>query len=214
MGTTFVDDNSALQDVKEVYVAMRRGEINGSVARKLWRTALHPKAALLPSWHFLAHGRSYSPGAALQIGLTSEQEPNPESRILLSDRIDSLGIPRSNVRWKLTELTRHTIRQYALLLREEFAGAGIGDIELEDWVLDEAQPWTDHVTDQFHHMGTTRMNDSPRMGVVDRNCQIHGVANLYVAGSAVFPTSGHSNPTLTIIALCMRLADRLKAEVA
>jgi choline dehydrogenase-like flavoprotein len=101
-----------------------------------------------------------------------------------------------------------------LLLREEFAGAGIGDIELEDWVLDEAQPWTDHVTDQFHHMGTTRMNDSPRMGVVDRNCQIHGVANLYVAGSAVFPTSGHSNPTLTIIALCMRLADRLKAEVA
>jgi choline dehydrogenase-like flavoprotein len=149
----------------------------------------------------------------MRIGLTSEQVPNPESRIQLSDRTDSLGIPRSNVRWKLTELTRYTMRQYCLTLREEFSRAGVGDIQLDEWVFDDAQPWTDHVTDQYHHMGTARMSDSPSQGVVDRNCQIHGVSNLYVASSAVFPTSGHSNPTLTIIALCMRLADRLKGEL-
>ncbi len=148
------------------------------------------------------------------IGLTSEQEPNPESRVLLSERTDALGMPVSNVRWKLSDLTRYTIRQYALLLREEFARASIGEISLDDWVMGDAEPWTDHVTDQFHHMGTTRMNDSPRLGVVDSNCRIHGVSNLYVASSSVFPTSGHSNPTLTIIALCMRLADLLKAEAA
>jgi choline dehydrogenase-like flavoprotein len=214
MGTTFVDDGSALQDVKDVYTALRRGQISGSVARKLLRTVRHPAAALLPAWYFLAHGRSFAPGAHMRIGLTSEQEPNPESRILLSDRTDALGIRRSNVRWKLTELTRHTIRQFAAVLHEEFRRARIGDIELDEWVLDDAQPWTDHLTDQFHHIGTARMNDSPRLGVVDRNCQIHGVANLYVGSSAVFPTSGHSNPTLTIIALCMRLADRLKDELA
>jgi len=213
MGTTFIESGAALQDAKDVYRAMRNGQIDGIFVRKLWQAARDPGATVLPAWHYLAHGRSYSPGAAMRIGLTSEQEPNPESRVLLSDQVDALGTPRSNVRWALTDLTRYTIRQYALLLREEFAQANIGEIELDDWVLDDAQPWTDHITDQFHHIGTARMSDSPHTGVVDRNCRIHSVSNLYIASSAVFPTSGHSNPTLTIIALCMRLADRLKIEL-
>jgi choline dehydrogenase-like flavoprotein len=214
MGTTFVESNHALQDAKDVYSAVRRGQIDTIVVRKLLRATCHPGAILLPVWQFLAHGRSYAPGASMRIGITSEQEPNPESRVLLSEKTDSLGTHRSNVRWRLTDLTRYTIRQYSLLLREEFARAGIGRIELDEWVLDDGQTWTDHVTDQFHHMGTARMHDSPRMGVVDSHCRVHGVSNLYIASSAVFPTSGHSNPTLTIIALCMRLADRLKSELS
>jgi len=71
-----------------------------------------------------------------------------------------------------------------------------------------------HITDQYHHMGTTRMHDSPRQGVVDRNCQVHGMSNLFIGSSAVFPTSARSNPTLTILALCLRMADRLKAVLA
>jgi choline dehydrogenase-like flavoprotein len=211
MGTTFVGTGATLENLKDVYLAMRRGQINGNVARKLLHAAVSPGAALLPTWHFLARGRSFTPGAAMRIGLTSEQEPNPESRVLLSNQTDSLGVPRSNVCWKLSDLTQYTIRQYASLLKEEFTRAGVGDIELDDWVGDDDQLWTDHITDQFHHIGTARMNDSPRLGVVDRDCKIHSVANLYIASSAVFPTSGHSNPTLTIIALSMRLADQLKA---
>ena len=61
---------------------------------------------------------------------------------------------------------------------------------------------------------STGMHDSPRYGVVDRHCRVHGIENLYIGSSAVFPTSGHSNPTLTIIALCIRLADRLKHELS
>jgi choline dehydrogenase-like flavoprotein len=62
----------------------------------------------------------------------------------------------------------------------------------------------------WHHMGTTRMSDDPKRGVVDRHCRVHGMENLYVAGSSVFPTSGSANPTLTLVALTLRLADHLK----
>ena len=65
----------------------------------------------------------------------------------------------------------------------------------------------------WHHMGTTRMATSPREGVVDANCRVHGMTNFFVAGSSVFPTSGHANPTLTIVALALRLADHLQADV-
>ena len=71
-----------------------------------------------------------------------------------------------------------------------------------------------HYTDASHHMGTTRMSASPRTGVVDRDCRVHGVRNLYVAGSAVFPSAGHANPTLTIAALALRLADYLRVKAS
>jgi choline dehydrogenase-like flavoprotein len=214
MGTTFVPNDTVLQDMKDAYAAIHNRRFRGETFRKLLRVARRPSAAILPAWHFLVQGRSFAPGARTLIGVTSEQEPNPESRILLADRTDALGIRRTNVRWQLTELTRHTIQQFAGLLREQFQRAGIGEIQLEPWVRDDSSKWREHISDQFHHIGTARMHDSPHRGVVDRNCRVHGVANLYIGSSAVFPTSGHSNPTLTIIALCMRLADRLRAELA
>jgi choline dehydrogenase-like flavoprotein len=214
MGTTFVQEDPTLQNAKDIYTALRQRRLGQDFAGKLVRTIFHPSAAISPAYHFLVHGKSFSPGARMLIGLTCEQQPNPESRILLSDKLDALGIPRSNVRWKLTDLTLHTMRKFAATLREQFRQAGIGEIELEPWLLEDSPEWTSHINDQYHHIGTTRMNDSPRAGVVDRNCQVHGLPNLFIASSAVFPTSGHSNPTLTIIALCMRLADRLKRQLA
>jgi len=174
-----------------------------------------PKRRLLRLISSLCMAEAMRRGAHMRIGLTSEQQPDPESRILLSDKVDALGIPRANVRWKLTELTLHTIRKYVETLREQFRRAAIGEIELDPWVFADvdSQRWTEHITDQYHHIGTARMDDSPRAGVVDQNCQVHGIANLYIGSSAVFPTSGHSNPTLTIIALCIRMADRLKREL-
>jgi choline dehydrogenase-like flavoprotein len=214
MGTTFVQDDPTLQHVKEIYASLRQRRLGPDLAGKLLRIVRHPAAAISPAYHFLMRGRSFAPGARMLIGITSEQQPNPESRILLSDKLDALGVPRANVRWKLTDLTLHTIRKFAATLGEQFMQAGIGEIELEPWLLEDSREWTCHINDQNHHIGTSRMNDSPRAGVVDRNCQVHGVPNLFIAGSAVFPTSGHSNPTLTIIALCMRLADRLKQLLA
>ena len=213
MGIFFFQDSSVLQDLKDTYAAVRQGHVSMEVLRRVLRTAGRPSEAILPIWHYLARGRSFSPGARLQVSLTCEQEPNPDSRIMLSDKKDALGIRRANVRWKLTELTRHSMRRFAAVLSEEFRRVGLGEIELDPWFLDDSAGWTDHICDQFHHMGTARMNDSPHEGVVDRDCRVHGISNLYIGSSAVFPTSGHSNPTLTIIALCMRLADRLKLEL-
>lgn len=210
MGTTFLPADPTLQNLKDIYVAVRQGRLAPGLSSKILGIFLHPSAAISPAYHFLIHGRSFVPGARMLVSITSEQQPNPESRILLSGKLDALGVPRANVCWKLTDLTRHTIRRFAATLREEFRQAGIGEIELESWLCEDSPEWTSHINDQFHHIGTTRMNDSPRAGVVDRNCQVHGISNLYIASSSVFPTSGHSNPTLTIIALCMRLADRLK----
>jgi choline dehydrogenase-like flavoprotein len=62
-------------------------------------------------------------------------------------------------------------------------------------------------------MGTTRMHDDPKQGVVDRNCRVHGIDNLFVAGSSVFPTGGAANPTLTLLALTLRLADHLRPRL-
>jgi len=210
MGATFVQDGSSLQDAKDVYVALRQGQFTADLPHKLMRTLLRPASALLPAYHYFVRGRTFTPAARMRIGVTSEQEPNPESRILLSDATDKLGMRRADVRWKLTDLTLHTIRQFARTLSEEFRRASLGEIALETWVLEDSSDWTNHVTDQYHHVGTARMHDSPRQGVVDRNCRVHGVTNLFIGSSAVFPTSGHSNPTLTIIALSIRMADRLR----
>jgi choline dehydrogenase-like flavoprotein len=212
MGVTFVQDDSTLQDLKDIYVAIGQRHPAPDLLPKLLRTMRHPASALLPAYHFLLRGRSFAPDARMLIGLTSEQEPNRESRIRLSDTTDALGMPRANVCWRLTQLTLHTIREFAQTLCEEFHKAGIGEIVLEPWVLEDSSEWMNHITDQYHHIGTTRMHDSPKQGVVDRNCQVHSVSNLFIGSSAVFPTSGHSNPTLTIIALCIRLADRLRQE--
>lgn len=212
MGTNFVERDSTLQDLKGIYSAIRERKVDG-VAGKLLRAALHPAAAVSPSYQYLVHGRSYAPGAPMQISLTSEQQPNPESRILLSEKLDALGLPRANVCWRPTELTLHTIRKFVETLREQFRHAALGGIETDAWVFSDSENWTEHITDQFHHIGTARMDHSPRAGVVDSNCQVHGIKNLYIGSSAVFPTSGHSNPTLTIIALCIRMADRLKREL-
>jgi choline dehydrogenase-like flavoprotein len=140
--------------------------------------------------------------------LIGEQEPNPDSRITLSSERDRLGLNCIKLDWRLTSLDKYTMIRSQQILAEELARYGLGKMQL-DLSEDEAL-WQD-LRGSYHHMGTTRMSTNPKQGVVDENCQVYGMGNLYVAGSSVFPTSGLSNPTLTIIALALRLADHLKA---
>ena len=140
-----------------------------------------------------------------------EQAPNPDSRIMLSDQKDALGVPRTKLDWRLTELDKRTIRQTFETFASEVGRLGIGRIRLNDWLLTDDPMWPASLGGGWHHMGTTRMHDDPKQGVVDANCKVHGIANLYVAGSAVCPTAGAANPTLNLIALTLRLSDRLKA---
>lgn len=137
-----------------------------------------------------------------------EQAPNPASRVLLGGERDALGQRRICVDWRLTALDRHTYRSAAALFGAELARTCGGQFQLEPWLADgDDAPAQVHTT--AHHLGTTRMSDDPRRGVVDRDCRVHGMHNLHVSGSSVFPTGGWAFPTLTIIALSLRLADHL-----
>lgn len=139
-----------------------------------------------------------------------EQAPNPDSRVSLGEDRDALGQRKVRIDWRLTELDRHTYRAAAGLFGNELARACGGRFEPEPWLSDDdAIPA--RVRGTAHHLGTTRMADDPRQGVVDRDCRVHGLDNLHVAGSSVFPTGGWAFPTFTIVALSLRLADRLKA---
>jgi len=130
-----------------------------------------------------------------------EQPPDPESRVTLSRERDALGVPKAVLHWKLDDQVERTVLRLQQLLKGELDRAGIGTLEIPDEEI--------RYTDASHHMGTTRMGATPRDGVVDTDCRVHGVNNLYVAGSSVFPSAGHANPTLTIVALALRMADRL-----
>jgi len=160
----------------------------------------------------------YHDGGRVIVNLNWEQIPNPDSRITLSEVVDSLQQRRVQLSWALTDKDKETARWAMRTLSEEFSDLGLGQIDqisdlhggASDW-QPYSGPYSPGLDPGDHHMGTTRMSKSPMDGVVDENCKVHQTTNLYVASSSVFPTGGYANPTLTIMALSIRLADRIKA---
>jgi choline dehydrogenase-like flavoprotein len=140
-----------------------------------------------------------------------EQAPHPDSRVMLSTERDALAVPRVRLDWRLSALEFRSMRETCRELGREVGRSGAGRIRLLEWLRDEGEAWPDFVSGGWHHMGTTRMHADPRQGVVDPHCRVHGIGNLYVAGASVFPTGGCANPTLTLLALSLRLSDHLKA---
>jgi choline dehydrogenase-like flavoprotein len=158
-------------------------------------------------------GRSPLGSSRIVLQCYPEQLPDPESRITLSARRDALGVPRANIAWRTSELERETVRVLTAAVRSEFARLQLGTVEPAPWLNDSAAEWAKHVHEGFHHMGATRMAPTPSRGVVDLHCRLHDADGLYLAGSSTFPASGFANPTLTIAALAIRLADHLKTQV-
>jgi choline dehydrogenase-like flavoprotein len=147
----------------------------------------------------------------------AEQAPNPASRVLLSaTERDALGVPRVELNWQLDALDKHSVVGLGTALGRELERLGLGRTEPSAWLREPGVEWpidrtvSYHPIGGYHHMGTTRMSGSPRTGVVDRDCKVHGYHNLHVAGSSVFTTAGWANPTFTLTALALRLADRLR----
>lgn len=148
----------------------------------------------------------------LDLDAICEQIPNPASRITLSSRQDRFGTPLAKVDWRIADAERRTLARIARLGRTGLIDAGLPAPMLASWI-DSNVPEDCAIIDMGHTLGTTRMAASERAGVVDANCKIYGVANLYVAGGSVFATSGHANPTLMMLALSLRLADHLRARM-
>ncbi|MGO9932827.1 MAG: FAD-dependent oxidoreductase [Steroidobacteraceae bacterium] len=142
------------------------------------------------------------------IDFHAEQYPNASSRILLDDAIDPLGMPRIKVDWRYLPQDVHTVSRSLAMLARDFAATGVGRLDYDPALVESEM--TRYGAYGGHHIGTARMGSDPRSSVVDANCRLHTVRNLYVAGSAVFPTSSQANPTLTIVALALRLAAHLR----
>jgi choline dehydrogenase-like flavoprotein len=146
----------------------------------------------------------------IPVRVIAETAPNPDSRVRLGEQVDALGQRRVVLDWRITEQdSRSTLRTLRILAREVGA-AGIGRLRI---LYPSAGFPSIRTVASHHHMGTTRMHVDPSQGVVDPNCRMHGVDNLHVAGSSVFPTYGTANPTYTILALAFRLSERLKEEL-
>jgi choline dehydrogenase-like flavoprotein len=152
---------------------------------------------------------------AFQLFTRIEQAPNPASRVTLDTEKDSLGVPRASLNWELTMLEKRSIRKIHELLGQQVGRAGVGRVRLMEYLRDANDAsWPSFTGGGWHHMGTTRMSNDPKEGVVDANCKIHSLSNLYCAGSSCFTTAGAPNPTLSVVALTLRLSDHLKQTIS
>jgi choline dehydrogenase-like flavoprotein len=113
--------------------------------------------------------------------------------------------------WRLTDLEKRSYRKLIETIGLACGASGVGRVRIHEWLWDEKDSsWPENLAGGWHHMGTTRMHASSREGVVNENCRLHGMQNLFVAGASCFPTAGSANPTFTIVAMTLRLADHLK----
>jgi choline dehydrogenase-like flavoprotein len=153
-----------------------------------------------------------------KLHIASEQALNSESRVKLDFDKDRFGKQKIVLDWRLSEIDKRTVRVSTFRFGQMFAQLQLGRVRVSDWLLTGDNdinfpgPGEDEVGGN-HHMCTTRMASSPHLGIVDPNQRVFGIRNLYVAGSSVFSTGGHANPTLTIVQMTLRLADYLNKRV-
>ncbi|NBO18518.1 MAG: GMC family oxidoreductase [Proteobacteria bacterium] len=143
-----------------------------------------------------------------QVRVRTEQMPSHSNYVRLIDKRDALGVPKLQINWGLSEMDIKTIKASAQMMARAAGANSMGVMRYAEWIRENTLP--DYVWGGYHHMGTTRMSNTAAKGVVDTQCRVHGVENLYVTGGGVFPTVGWPNPTFTIIALALRLADHLQ----
>jgi choline dehydrogenase-like flavoprotein len=152
-----------------------------------------------------------NPPTAFSVKLFAEPTPNPSSVVRLDDTLDAFGQRRALLDWRLAERDSESARETLQVFAREIGAAGIGRVRI---LFPSAGFESLRTVYSHHHMGTTRMSVDSGQGVVDPDCLVHGIANLYVAGSSVFPTYGTANPTYTLLALAFRLADHLDAKLS
>ena len=205
---------------RRLYLSLKHQLNPTKTGRALWHGYRSGKKALQRSLRDqFEHLRINLGLTGLHIMVRAEQAPNPASRVVLSPERDALGVRQADLDWQLNAQDTHTLQVLNRVLGEEFQRLGIGHVQKAQWLegigSQLAVAWPvdpsigNHPIGGYHHMGTTRMSQDPRNGVVDVNSRVHNYANLYIAGSSVFPTGGWANPTLTIIALARRLGRHL-----
>lgn len=216
--------SEAARSVKNVIHALKSGQISGETGRELLKAIAGigdiaatiykkfdekrrpPIPGELPMGGWSAWSNKEKTFRCFEIISQTEQAPDPNNRVVLSRDRDQLGCPKAELHWRWTEMDYSHARRGQEILVQEVERMGLGKVLLDH---QDGKPKLFHPT-SHHHMGTTRMHVDPTQGVVDENCKVHSVSNLFIASSSVFPTGSYANPTLTIVALAVRLADHVK----
>jgi choline dehydrogenase-like flavoprotein len=200
--------SEAMQSLREILRGLKRAEVPSNFTEHLgniFRDFDDVYSALYTS---MVEGTGNVPGSRLyEISTNAEMAPNPDSRVTLYGDRDRFGQQKIQLDMRFSEIDNRTHRRGTEILGKELTRLGVGRVRLMARDQLAGTPGMDY---GYHHMGTLRMHRDPRYGVVDADARVHGVSNLYVMGSSVFPTSGVGTPTLSIVALSLRLADHLK----
>jgi choline dehydrogenase-like flavoprotein len=185
-----------------------RGRFTEVTRGNLTHTAKHVPMLFHQVWRYKVQRRAYAPPEVrIFLRIHCEQEPTSRSSITLTDQRDPLGLLRVRFNWQISERELETIRQYVLIAQRSLAG--IATIIPDPDLMSGSPNFLTRCDDSNHHMGGMRMSPSDSTGVVDTNLRLHGLTNTYICSSAVFPCSGFSNPTHTVLALAVRLCDHL-----
>lgn len=198
-----------LEDTKAVVSAKKLNMGDFTLITSGWKQLWQDHWSVLPrylAWHLW---NKINPSAYfdhVRLIAFVEQEPDPNNRITLSQKLDYLGQPQANLTLRFSERMWDSVERSLPPISKTLYKQGLGELQYDKTRLEHL---TSYNKIGLHHIGTTRMHPNPRYGVVDVNCKVHDLANLYIAGSSVFPTGGAANPTLTIAALALRLADHI-----
>jgi len=204
----------------------RLEEDDGDAVRRwvahAWNVASRPHEAAGFAWHMLRDRKLAERkfpsiivrSRANRYGLEfhGEQFPNSASRVTLGEKTDAYGMPQIRVDWRYTAEDVDSVARTLALLRDDFRRSGVGTFDYDPLLVETEI--TRYGAYGGHHIGTARMGSDPRSSVVDVDCKVHGIDNLFIASAATFPTSSQANPTLTIVAMTLRLAKHLRTTQA
>lgn len=202
------DEDSPFTLAKEIYRKSVRDGLSKNEIKLFARLLRQWPQLVIVGRNYLFNKKVYTPNSMAKLHLMMETPPLKDNRVSLSSQKDELGMPKSVVTWSLNGMVSDTLIHASNIFKTYLEKVNLGNLETESWLKDPQ--WDEKLVDCKHHIGTTRMSDNEKGGVTDKNCKVFATSNLYLAGSSVFPTSGHANPTLTIVALALRLADHIK----
>ncbi len=190
------------------YLEIKKYMINGGFF-PVFNAFKNSKALWKSGWALYRDNLHYKHGAASRLKIITEQEPTRNSAITLGDERDQFGMRKANINWQISEKTWKTVIHLSRLVKSELSRLSLADLKLYNWINENEHDWKTFLRDSNHHMGGTRMSKKPDSGVVNSDLQVWGHDNVFLCSSSVFPTSSHSNPTLTLLALTIRLSEFL-----
>lgn len=202
-----------LENLKLMIRALRRGRIPDDLSKLPSHIFTLARFIVPLAYRYVKANRIFSlSDGGILLRLMSEQWPDVNSTISLCEKRDALGLPTVVLDWNIADRQMESLSRFAEYTANALKKRGLAEVKIAPLLAARNPDFLRSADDGFHQMGGTRMASTASEGVVDSNLRVFGTNNLYVAGAAVFPTTGFANPTFTAIALGLRLADHLGAK--